>query len=134
MKGLEEQAPSARAILFEAMVDLKMFMLKFSEDHEDAIRRVRDSMILQKVRQAKASGWAGFDLFGLDPKELLDDETQIKTRYSAHEVNAMRNNGFSGLNFKERADKVESLKHTTSYTATSHATFIQQTMSSTLEC
>ena len=64
-------------------------------------------MMLQKVQQAKASGWAGFGLFGLDPKELLDDEAEIKTRYNVTEVDAMRKHGCSGLNLKERTDKVQ---------------------------
>jgi hypothetical protein len=106
MNELEEQAQALVRVLFETMVELRMFMLKCSEDPEDTIRRVLDSMILQKVRQAKASGWAGFGLFGLDPKELLGDEAEIKTRYTGQDVDAMRNHGFSGLNLRVRADKV----------------------------
>ena len=105
-EGTRGASASARAVLFENMVELKIFILKCSEDREDAIRR-SDSLIMQKVKQAEASEWAGFGLFGDIRKALLDDEAEIKTRYARQEVKAMRNHGFSGVNLKERADRVQ---------------------------
>jgi hypothetical protein len=72
-----------------------------AKDPHDAFSRLRDSMMLEKIKQARASGFAGIsdDM----KKNLEDDEREIASRYLPDDLNRMRKHGFAGVPIEQRA-------------------------------
>lgn len=56
---LEEPAQALVRVLFELRINFDCFLKMAREDLKDACMRVRDSMMLEKIKQARASGFGG---------------------------------------------------------------------------
>ncbi len=74
-------------------------------DPREACMRVWDSVMLEKIKQQKASEFKGIDLIpgAPTPQDLLAQECEIANRYSESELKKIKKHGFSGLNVEQRA-------------------------------
>lgn len=100
--SLEEQAQILVRVLFELRITFDCFLHMASKNTAaDACRRVIDSMMLEKIKQARASDFVGIPSEVKQNLEKVEDE--IKLRYSPEDVNRMRKHGFTGLPIEQRA-------------------------------
>ena len=92
-------------VLLESRMDLELFLRLSAEDPRRATRRLVDTMMLEKVRQQRQSGFRGLELVdgAPSPEVLLALEERLVERYGKNCVRAMRRHGFSGLSVEERA-------------------------------
>lgn len=102
--GLHEQAQALARVLLELRINFDYFRLIFSKDREKAIFRISDSMILEKYKQMKASGFLGVEKEQIEKYESTI--SQIKNRHTPDEVLKMEKYGFSGLQLDQRAAAV----------------------------
>lgn len=104
-KGLCHEAQSLIRIIFETSVSFAHFIQALHQDPKMACQRVIDSMMLEKIKQQRASGFAGLDVLpdGPNPSDFEAADTEIAKRYTADEIQAMRRHGFTGLSVEERA-------------------------------
>jgi hypothetical protein len=74
-------------------------------DVKTACMRVMDAVMLEKIKQARASGFKGLDLIpgAPSPTDLLDAEKEIASRYSVPELEKLKQRGFTGINVEQRA-------------------------------
>lgn len=103
--SLYHEAQSLIRIAFELYVTFLSFLQILHRSPIEACTRVWDSVMLEKVKQQKASGFKGLDLIPGAPtaQELLKTEKEISLKYSDKELNKLRKHGFSGLNVEQRA-------------------------------
>lgn len=98
---LEEPAQALIRVLFELRVNFDCFRQMASRDPSVAFSRLRDSMMLEKIKQARAAQFVGI------PKEVIEmlgnDEKEIAKRYSPEELRQMRKHGFTGIPIEQRA-------------------------------
>jgi hypothetical protein len=98
---LEEPAQALVRVLFELRINFDCFLKMAHDDLPGVCARVRDSMMLEKVKQARASGFGGI------PDELRaaieKDERDIEARYSPGEFARLRKHGFTGVPIEQRA-------------------------------
>lgn len=98
---LEEPAQALIRILFELRINFDCFLQMAHQDPRDAVQRVADGMMLEKIKQARAAQYAGI------PEEmqqkLAQDEKQISDRYSPEELTRIRKHGFTGIPIEQRA-------------------------------
>jgi len=100
---LEEPAQSLIRILFELRINFDCFLNIAQSDAKNAVQRVADSMMLEKIKQARASGFIGIPN---EIKELLEqNEKQIVSRYHENDLSRMRKHGFTGVPIEQRAVK-----------------------------
>jgi len=98
---LEEPAQSLIRILFELRINFDCFLNIAQSDAKNAVQRVADSMMLEKIKQARASGFIGIPN---EIKELLEqNEKQIVSRYHENDLSRMRKHGFTGVPIEQRA-------------------------------
>ena len=100
--NLNEQAQSLVRILLELRLNFDCFLKMSNTDLQNTCMRVVYSMMLEKVKQARASGFTGMRKELID--DLLDSEKEISNRYSPDELKNMRRFGFTGMNIESRAD------------------------------
>jgi len=100
--GMEEPAQGLIRILFELRINFDCFLRMLHKDPRGACQRVADSMMLEKIKQARASEFAGM------PEELKDqlaaDEKEISARYDADDLKRLRTHGFTGAPVEQRAN------------------------------
>jgi hypothetical protein len=103
--SLFHEAQSLIRILFELHTTLLSFVDMLQHDPIEACKRVWDSVMLEKVKQQRASNFEGLDLIPGAPsrEQLIETEDNIKRRYSNVDLGKIRKNGFSGLNVEQRA-------------------------------
>jgi len=99
--GLEEPAQALIRILFELRINFDCFLKMAQDDLPSAARRIVESMMLEKIKQARASGYAGM------PEEmqakLAEQEKEISTHYSPEELKQIKAHGFTGIPVEQRA-------------------------------
>ena len=98
---LEESAQSLIRILFELRINFDCFLNIAQGDVKNAVQRVVDSMMLEKIKQARASGFMGIP--EEIKKQLEENEKQIASRYDKDDFNRMRKHGFTGVPIEQRA-------------------------------
>jgi hypothetical protein len=99
--GLEEPAQVLVRVLFELRVNFDCFLKMARDDVRAACERVSDSMVLEKVKQARASEWGGV---GAELRRKMEEhESEISGRYQPEEVLQMRKHGFTGIPIEQRA-------------------------------
>jgi hypothetical protein len=105
--GLCHEAQSLARTLFELRLSFDAFAEMLHVDARSACIRVMDTVMLEKVKQARASQFKGLDLIpnAPTPEELEDTEKEIASRYSAGELKRFRQHGFSGVNVEQRAKR-----------------------------
>ena len=101
--GLEEPSQSLIRVLFELRINFDYFRKLAAESPEKAFARLRDSMMLEKVKQARASKYAGItqEMRG----NLEGYEKEISDKYTEKEYRGMKSHGFSGVPIEQRAEK-----------------------------
>jgi hypothetical protein len=100
---LEEPAQALIRILFELRINFDCFLQLAQEDPREAVQRVLDSMMLEKVKQARAARFAGIP--ELVQRRLEQDEKDIAERYSPDVLSKIRKHGFTGLPIEQRASR-----------------------------
>jgi hypothetical protein len=105
--GLSLEAQSLVRILFEVSISFDAFLRLLSQDAHAACYRLLDATMLDKIRQQRASGFAGRELVigAPGPDELDTTERDIASRYSSDQLKSIRRNGFSGLTVEARAQQ-----------------------------
>jgi len=102
--GHEEPAQALVRVLFELRINFDSFMRLIDEDMKRAIQLISDSMMLEKIKQARVSG---FEYLPDDLRELLEKhEIEIASRYEQGELRQIRRYGFTGLSIEQRAAEV----------------------------
>ena len=98
---LEEPAQALIRILFELRINFDCFITMASQDTKNTVIRVIDSMLLEKVKQARTSGFVGLPA---EFKRILEeDEQEMASRYTEKEFKRLRKYGFTGLPIEQRA-------------------------------
>lgn len=98
---LEEPAQALIRILFELRVNFDYFLQMAQKNPAQAVERVFDSMMLEKAKQARASGFVDFPN---EMKESLEKrEREISSKYSRNNLQQIRRHGFTGLSIEQRA-------------------------------
>lgn len=98
---LEEPAQALIRVLFELRINFDCFLAMATADTRDAVQRVADSMMLEKVKQARASQFAGMSIEL--QASLENHEKEIARRYTPAELKGIRKNGFTGVPIEQRA-------------------------------
>jgi hypothetical protein len=102
-QGLCHEAQSLARVLFELRLSFDAFSEQLQIDAREASERVMDTVMLEKIKQARASNYAGCD--ASTPQRLLDTEKKISGRYSPEELKKLKQYGFTGMNVEERAKR-----------------------------
>lgn len=103
--GLWEQAQILARVLFELRVNVDCFVIMAAKDDVGVVHRVLDSMMLEKIKQLRASNYAGLEMMPGGPtrqdfEKVLKD---IQSRYPTSEIGKMQKYGFTGLSIESRA-------------------------------
>lgn len=98
---LNEQAQSLVRILFELRLNFDCFLKMSNSDLKNTCMKVVDSMILEKVKQARASSFVGMGKELVD--NLIQSEKEISNRYNPDKLKRMKRYGFTGMNIESRA-------------------------------
>ena len=95
-------------VLLESRTDLEWFLRLSADDPRQAARRLVDTMMLEKVKQQRQSGFRGLELVdgAPSPEALLALEAELVGRYGKNDARAMRRHGFSGLSVEDRASEL----------------------------
>ena len=72
-----------------------------AKDPHDAFFRLRDSMMFEKIKQARAANFMGIPAEMI--KNLENDEKDIASRYAPEDLHRMRKHGFTGVPIEQRA-------------------------------
>jgi hypothetical protein len=106
--GLPIQAQALIRMLFEVRVDIELFMRACAADPAEAVHKVLDAMMLQKISQQRQSKFLGLaSVAGAPSREkMLNDEQQLFAKYGRETAKKMRKHGFSGLSIEERAVQI----------------------------
>lgn len=100
--GLQEPAQGLIRVLLELRINFDCLLHMAQADLRGALQRVADSMMLEKIKQARASDYRGIPN---DLREKLDqEEGSIDARYSAEELNRIKKHGFTGVPIEQRAN------------------------------
>lgn len=98
---LEEPAQALIRILFELRINFDCFLHLANKNPVDAVQRVADSMMLEKIKQARAAQYAGIS--EEMQQNLARDEQEISNRYSPEELKRIKAHGFTGIPIEQRA-------------------------------
>ncbi|MBK6617921.1 MAG: hypothetical protein IPG31_05960 [Nitrosomonas sp.] len=74
--NLAEPAQALIRILFELRINFDCFRHMAAQDPHDAFSRLRDSMMLEKIKQARASGFMGI------PTEIIRNRPTLPSTQS----------------------------------------------------
>jgi len=102
---LHHQGQALVRVIFELNITFEVLATQLRQHPQKACQRFNDGWILEKIKQARASSFQGFELVqgAPSPKEIERHEDEIKARYTQKEFNAIRRHGFSGVSVEERA-------------------------------
>ena len=66
-----------------------------------------DTVMLEKIKQARASNFKGFDIApgAPTPQKFIEPEKEISKRYSPEELKKLKQHGFTGMNVEQRAKR-----------------------------
>lgn len=99
---LQEPAQSLIRILFELRINFDCLRRLANNDLSGAVQRVADGMMLEKIKQARASEYVGIPA---ELRTLLEkDEAEISVRYAPEELNRIKKHGFTGVPIEQRAN------------------------------
>lgn len=103
-----EQANILTRSLMEDRVSFDYFYQVESKDSSDACQRVRDAMILDKLKQLESTNYYDGKLNdGITTREKWEGfKEEINRRYTNDEIKAMSKYGFSGISVEERFKRV----------------------------
>lgn len=106
-EGLCHEAQSLARILFELRLSFDSFVEMLRVDVQSACLRVIDTVMLEKVKQARASEFKGLDLVpgAPTPEQLSEVERKIASRYPEKELKKLKQHGFTGMNVEQRAKR-----------------------------
>lgn len=106
-QGLCHEAQSLARGLFELRLSFESFVEQLQLDTGAACRRVLDTVMLEKIKQARASEFKGHDLIAgaPTPEEFHNIEKDISARYSPEELQKLKKHGFTGMNVEHRAKR-----------------------------
>ena len=95
-------------VLIEVRVDCEVYLRSVAKDPREAVRRVMDAMMLEKVKQQRQSDFRGLELVDGAPtrEELEAQEQELIKHYGTDAAKAMRRHGFSGISIESRARKL----------------------------
>jgi len=102
---LREPAQILVRALLECRFNFDVFVLRFLRDPNGTIRLMLDAMMLEKIRQAESSNFAGLDLIpgAPTPDDFRTREKEIRSRRSPSEVQKLKQYGFSLMSVEQRA-------------------------------
>jgi hypothetical protein len=101
--GLCHEAQALARVLFELRLSFDAFADMLIDDPRKASLRVWDTVMLEKIKQARASEFKGFEPGAPTPKDFNQHEKEIATRYSGEELARLKRYGFSGMSVERRA-------------------------------
>ncbi|MCP4316479.1 MAG: hypothetical protein GY789_10800 [Hyphomicrobiales bacterium] len=106
-KNLPERGQVLVRVLFELRLDFYEFIRLCQIDSVVATRRLLDAMGLEKIKQQRESKFKGLELVegAPTPKQLLQEERNICSRYDEKEIRKLRRFGFSEMSIENRAKK-----------------------------
>lgn len=106
---LHHEAQALVRVIFELNVTLEAFAELLRKDPRGACERLLDSMMLEKIKQARASNFMGFEFVpgAPTPESLAANEREIEGRYDPQELKKIRKYGFSGLSVEQRARQAD---------------------------
>ena len=106
-EGLCHETQALARTLFELRLSFDAFAEMLAADVSAACKRVMDTVLLEKVKQARASNFKGFDLIpgAPTPDDLNETEEQIAKRYPPAELKRLKQYGITGLNVEQRAKR-----------------------------
>jgi len=104
-QNLPHEAQALIRVIFELNVTFEAFVHLLRKDPEGACRRLLDSVMLEKIKQVRASNFLGLEFVPDAPTReiLLANEEEIVGRYDSKELNKIKKYGFSGLSVEQRA-------------------------------
>ncbi len=99
--NLNEQAQILVRVLFELRLNFDCFLIMTKNDMRSACHRVIDSMLLEKIKHMRASGFAGVSD---DMRKLYEKaDREINGRHSDKELKQIIRHGFTGMSIEERS-------------------------------
>jgi hypothetical protein len=99
--NLNEQAQALVRVLFELRLNFDCFLIMATNDMRSACQRVVDSMMLEKLKHMRASGFAGVPE---DLRKLYEKaERETNGRYSGKELKQIAKHGFTGMSIEDRS-------------------------------
>jgi hypothetical protein len=106
-QGLCHEAQSLARGLFELRLSFEAFAEQLQVDQRAACLRVMDTIMLDKIKQARASDFKGFDLVpgAVTPNKFIEPEKDISKRYSPDELKKLKQHGFTSMNVEQRANR-----------------------------
>lgn len=102
---LEEPAQALIRVLLELRINFDCFMEMASQDTKKTVMRLVDSLVLEKVKQARSSGFVGLPQWL--QQILEEDEQNVASRYTQQELKHLRKYGFTGLPIEQRASMTD---------------------------
>jgi hypothetical protein len=101
--NLNEEGQIFTRIMLELRIDFEYLVFALNSDSEKTVERILDSIVLEKVKQMRASNFAGI------PKGIIEDytkyESDVIVRYTANDLKRLKQNGFSMVSIEDRAKK-----------------------------
>ena len=101
--NLNEEAQVFTRIMLELRIDFEYLIFSLNSDSKKTVERILDSIVLEKVKQMRASKFAGI------PKNIIDDyakyESDVIERYTENDLKRLKQNGFSMVSIEDRAKK-----------------------------
>lgn len=102
---LKEPAQILVRAVLECRFTFDVFFLRFLRDPTGTIALMLDAMMLEKIKQAESTNYAGLALIpgAPTPDDFRQREKDIKARRSPSEVKKLRQYGFSQMSVEQRA-------------------------------
>ena len=102
---LKEPAQILVRALLECRFKFDLFFLRFLRDPKETVTLILDAMMLEKIRQAKLTDFAGLDLIpgAPTPNDFRQHEKEIRERRSQPEFEKLKKYGFSQMSVEQRA-------------------------------
>ena len=110
---LPHEAQVLVRVIFELNVTFEAFVRLLRKDPQGACDRFRDSVMLEKIKQAGTSNLMGPEFVpdALTQDVLSANGQEIAERYDPQELEKIKKNGFSGLNVEQRARQADQTKY-----------------------
>jgi hypothetical protein len=106
---LHHEAQALVRVIFELNVTFEAFVRLLRKDPMGTCKKLLDSMMLEKIKQARASNFMGFEFVpgAPTPESLAANEREIEGRYDPQELKKIKKYGFSGLSVEQRAREAD---------------------------
>jgi hypothetical protein len=110
---LPHEAQALVRVIFELNVNFEAFVRLLRKDPKVACQMFLDSIMLGKIKQARASKFMGFEFVPGAPilESLAANEKKIKGRYDPQELEKIRKYGFSCLSVEQLARQADHTKY-----------------------